>query len=131
SSPSLLPPPPSSTLLFPLSLPSLPPRPPPGARTPAPFVPGGRYSDKWYSELQAKIVKAGLKAKPSQLVVSNKDGWPVLWSPDDDDSSIPDEDQWPLTFTDVTRKWSAAIWRGEAADKYRLVKATARPICLV
>mmetsp|Transcript_88762 Transcript_88762/g.247659 ORF Transcript_88762/g.247659 Transcript_88762/m.247659 type:complete len:861 (-) Transcript_88762:51-2633(-) len=89
------------------------------------------YSDKWYSELQAKIVKAGLKAKPSQLVVSNKDGWPVLWSPDDDDSSIPDEDQWPLTFTDVTRKWSAAIWRGEAADKYRLVKENLRTLSLI
>jgi len=89
------------------------------------------YSDNWYSELQSSILKAGLTVKPSQLVVSNKDGWPVLWSPDEDNSSMPEEEQWPLKFTDCTLKWSAAIWRGEPQDAQRLVQENLRTLSLI
>jgi hypothetical protein len=89
------------------------------------------YSKHWYTEVQSSILKAGLTVKPSQLVVSNKDGWPVLWSPGEDNSSMPDKDQWPLKFTDCTRKWSAAIWRGEPQDAQRLVQENLRTLSLL
>jgi hypothetical protein len=89
------------------------------------------YSDDWYSELQSRIIKAGLTVKMSQLVVSDRRGWPVLWSPDGAGGSIPDQEQWPLMFTDCTRKWSAAIWRGEEKDKKRLVQENLRTLSLI
>jgi hypothetical protein len=73
----------------------------------------------WMESLKSKIVESGLSVQPAQLMVSDKEGWPIEWSPSFHD--VPQEDRWPLTFTDLTRKWSAALWRGEPEDASRLV----------
>merc|ERR1712226_312509 len=58
------------------------------------------------------------------MVMSNKDGWPAEW-PFTAVDSIP-TDMWPLSFTDLTRKWSASLWRGEPQDAAKLAAENLR-----
>jgi len=90
------------------------------------------YGEDWLSELRSTILERRLRVEPSQLVVSNKDNVQLDWSAEvGGDDSVPAEEEWPLHFTDVTRKWSGAIWRGEPQDAEKLVQENLRTLSLI
>lgn len=79
------------------------------------------YSKQWMQYLQAKIIGSGLRVYTEEMAVFDKDGWPLDWSTDDT-CEVPKKGRWPLVFSDLTRKWSAALWRGEPEQAAKLVQ---------
>merc|ERR1712217_427673 len=56
-----------------------------------------------------------------QITVSNGDGWPITWTPAETSWS-PGQDQFPLKFEDLTKRWAASLWRGEPSNAAKLEK---------
>jgi hypothetical protein len=79
------------------------------------------YTEDWKDVMQQQISNLGFPEDSTQITVSNGDGWPLVWNPGQNDSE-PEEDQFPLMFEDLTRKWASSLWRGEESNAKLLVQ---------
>jgi hypothetical protein len=79
------------------------------------------YTEDWKDVMQQHISGLGFPEDPAQITVSDGDGYPLDWTPDQTKSE-PEEDQFPLMFEDLTHKWASSLWRGEESNAELLVQ---------
>mmetsp|Transcript_46845 Transcript_46845/g.134081 ORF Transcript_46845/g.134081 Transcript_46845/m.134081 type:complete len:854 (+) Transcript_46845:95-2656(+) len=72
-----------------------------------------KYSSDWVERMDEHLASINVTTPEArkQITVSSHDGFPLEWSPADK-GGAPAEDQFPLKFEDLTRSWSASLWRG-------------------
>jgi hypothetical protein len=74
------------------------------------------YGHGWHSAMAYHLTRTGFVATTlmEQVTVSSHQ-WPIEWTPEKM-VGMPTQDQFPLKFEDLTRKWAASLWRGEASN---------------
>jgi len=77
------------------------------------------YSADWNQQLDNKLRESNFPTDRKQITVSDDRGFPISWDPSQTDWA-PEKDLFPLKFEDLTQRWSASLWRGEAEDKDKL-----------
>jgi len=80
------------------------------------------YTEDWTDVMQQQFSGLGFPEDLTQITVSDGSGYPLDWTPDQAKSDPPKEEQFPLMFEDLTRKWASSLWRGEASNAELLVQ---------
>merc|ERR1711870_122250 len=78
-----------------------------------------KYGPDWKGDLNKKLQQSNFPTDKKQITVSNGDGWPITWNPTETSWS-PGQDQFPLKFEDLTKRWAASLWRGEPSNAAKL-----------
>jgi len=74
------------------------------------------YSSDWKLLLDAKLRQSKVPMDRRQLTVSDGKGFPIAWDPSQENDP-PAPSEFPLKFEDLTKRWSASLWRGEASNQ--------------